>query len=421
MIREISATEASSWREQFARSEGFCFLDSSLRDPVWGRYSLVSASPVGIVEGRIEDVSPLENALADFARRGGRELPFPEGALIGTVDYEGQYHFGIYPWAVVSDHHLDKNWFVGPEPLLHPRAGDSRKADASDPGEWQSTFSRLEYEAGVRRIQDYIRAGDIYQVNLCQRFIRPWDGRNLRGLYGHLREISPASFSCFIDQGARQILSSSPELFLKMSGRHCLTRPIKGTRPRFDEAIRDEQSAFELIRSEKDLAELIMITDLERNDLGTFCEYGSVKVTDLVKLEKFAQVFHLVSTVEGMSRQEISQPKALQCAFPGGSITGAPKKRAREIIHELEGVPRGLYTGSIGYFGFNGESYFNIAIRTMVYKRGTLHFGVGAGITIDSDPTREYDETRHKARGMMEACERTLQFAPRVHKEIPAV
>jgi len=408
MIREISATEAFQWREQFARSEGFCFLDSSLRESLWGRYSLVSASPVDRMEGDISDISKIEVALAQFARGGERDLPFPVGALIGSIDYEGGFTFGVYPWAVITDHHLEKNWFVGPEPVLRPRGSQNTQHDPVPDGKWTSSFSPCEYEAGVRRIHEYIRAGDIYQVNLCQRFSRPWDGSNLRELYQNLREISPASFSGFLDQGSRQILSSSPELFLKMSGRHCLTRPIKGTRPRFADAIRDEQSAFELIRSEKDLAELIMITDLERNDLGQFCEHGSVKVTDLVKLEKFAQVFHLVSTVEGIATHTVSQPRALQFIFPGGSITGAPKKRAMEIIRELESTPRGLYTGAIGYFGFNGESAFNIAIRSLVYEKGMLHFGVGAGITIDSDPEREYEETLHKAKGMMIACERTL-------------
>lgn len=417
MIREISSFEANEWREQFARTEGFCFFDSSLRDLAWGRYSLVSASPTDRIKGDISDVTPLENALAQFALASGQDLPFPVGALMGTVDYEGGYDFGVYPWAVVTDHLLEKNWFVGPEPVLRPR--DPEALGKNTQGQWHSSFSPQEYESGVRRIQEYIRDGDIYQVNLCQRFSRPWGANHLRELYRNLREISPASFSGFIDQGTRQILSSSPELFLKMSGRHCVTRPIKGTRPRFEEAIRDEQSAFELIRSEKDLAELIMITDMERNDLGKFCEHGSVKVTDLVKLEKFAQVFHLVSTVEGIIMEGISQPRALQSAFPGGSITGAPKKRAREIIQEIEGTPRGIYTGSVGYFGFNGESSFNIAIRTLVYEKGTLHFGVGAGITIDSDPTREYEETLHKARGMMEACERTVQFVPGHPGEVP--
>lgn len=409
MVREISVTEARHWREQFARSEGFCFLDSSLRDLQWGRYSLVTASPEEWLDGEIREIRPLESALAPFARAGAQEWPFPVGALIGTVDYEGRYRFGVYPWAVVTDHHLEKNWFVGPEPRQLRSRPENGEESASKFGGWTSSLTRQEYECGVRRIHEYIRAGDIYQANLCQRFSRPWDGRNLRGLYRNLREISPACFSGFLDQGSRCVLSSSPELFLKMSGRHCVTRPIKGTRPRHADAIRDEQSAFELIRSGKDLAELIMITDLERNDLGQFCEHGSVRVTDLVKLEKFAQVFHLVSTVEGRARPEITQPQALQMAFPGGSITGAPKKRACEIIRALEPVPRGLYTGAIGYFGFNGESAFNIAIRTMIYESGQLHFGVGAGITIDSDPAREYEETLQKARGMMEACERTLR------------
>ena len=191
-----------------------------------------------------------------------------------------------------------------------------------------------------------------------------------------------------------------------MSGRAVRTRPIKGTRPRRAETNADEKSAYDLITSPKEIAELIMITDLERNDLGQVCEFGSVSVPELLKLERHEQVFHLVSTVEGRLRPEVDHLAALRACFPGGSITGAPKRRARQIIAELEPAPRGLYTGAIGWLGFNGESQFNIAIRTVVIEDGRAHFHVGAGIVADSTPEREWQETLDKAAGILLAAER---------------
>jgi anthranilate/para-aminobenzoate synthase component I len=191
-----------------------------------------------------------------------------------------------------------------------------------------------------------------------------------------------------------------------MSGRLARTRPIKGTRPRRADATADEKSAFDLITSPKEVAELLMITDLERNDLGQVCEFGSVRATELLKLERYEQVFHLVSTVEGQLRPEVDHLAALRACFPGGSITGAPKRRARQIITELERDPRGLYTGAIGWFGFNGESQFNIAIRTVVIEGDRAHFHVGAGIVADSSPEREWQETLDKAAGILLAAER---------------
>jgi anthranilate/para-aminobenzoate synthase component I len=190
-----------------------------------------------------------------------------------------------------------------------------------------------------------------------------------------------------------------------MRGRHITTRPIKGTRPRSRDPVRDEQLAFELLTDPKELAELVMITDLERNDLGQICEYGSVAVTQLVQLERFAQVFHLVSTVEGMLRPGIDALDAVRACIPGGSISGAPKRRACEIIRELEPCRRDIYTGLIGYFDDNGDAAFSLAIRTMVLEGENLHFSTGSGITSGSVPAREYEETLHKASGMQLALE----------------
>ncbi|NNM30077.1 MAG: anthranilate synthase component I family protein, partial [Akkermansiaceae bacterium] len=252
----------------------------------------------------------------------------------------------------------------------------------------------------VRTAQEYIAAGDIYQVNLSQRFQAAAPEDHLFGIYDRLRSVSPAPMAAYLNLDGREVLSSSPETFLRMHGRSIETRPIKGTRPRFADPERDSRSAFELQTSEKEIAELVMITDLERNDLGRVCEFGSVKVTELLQLEHLEQVHHLVSTVTGQLRPGAGHLEALQACFPGGSITGAPKKRATEIIAELEPGPRGLYTGALGYLGFNGESQFNIAIRTLVKEGGTLSYHVGSGIVADSEPDQEYEETLWKAEGL---------------------
>jgi aminodeoxychorismate synthase component I len=273
-----------------------------------------------------------------------------------------------------------------------------------------SNFSKNNFLAAVERAQRYICAGDIYQVNLSQRLTAKC---NFTGweLFEKLSAVSPAPFSAFLDcdGGGRhcrfEIASSSPEQFLRLSGSHIQTRPIKGTRPRAADPTRDAQLAYELQTSAKELAELVMITDLLRNDLGKVCEYGSVQVPELAKLEKFAQVQHLVSTVEGRLRNDVTHFAAFASCFPGGSITGAPKFRAMEIIDELEPVSRGTYCGAIGYLGFNRESQLNIAIRTAVCRDGAAHFNVGAGIVADSNPVAEYEETLAKARGFFAALE----------------
>ena len=265
-----------------------------------------------------------------------------------------------------------------------------------------SNLTRDNFLAAVDCAQRFIHAGDIYQVNLSQRLTAQsvfsgWE------MFQKLSAVSPAPFSAYLDCGEFQIASSSPEQFFRMSGAHIITRPIKGTRPRDADATRDAQLAYELQTCAKELAELVMITDLLRNDLGKVCEYGSVQVPELAKLEKFAQVQHLVSTVEGRLRNNVTHFAAFASCFPGGSITGAPKFRAMEIIDELEPVSRGPYCGALGYLGFNRESQLNIAIRTAICAAGKIHFNVGAGIVADSNPAAEYAETLAKARGFLTA------------------
>ena len=268
----------------------------------------------------------------------------------------------------------------------------------------RSNFTKDKYLTAIRRAKEYIAAGDIYQVNLSQRFssplpVPPFD------LYTRLRARNPAPFAAFLDFGEMQVLSSSPERFLQVEARkrNVYTRPIKGTRPRGSTPERDADLARELLQSEKDRAELVMIVDLERNDLGRVCETGSVHVPELMALERYPTVYHLVSTVAGRLPPERNRMDLLRAMFPGGSITGAPKIRAMEIIAELEPTRRGVYTGSIGWLGFTGDMDLNIAIRTFVVRDGMARFQVGGGIVADSDPEEEYEETLHKGRALMEA------------------
>jgi para-aminobenzoate synthetase component 1 len=220
-------------------------------------------------------------------------------------------------------------------------------------------------------------------------------------IYRDLRQINPAPFSSYLKLESFEIISSSPECFLKLENKRVETRPIKGTRPRGETEEQDEQNRLELINSEKDRAELLMIVDLQRNDLSKVCKPGSVKVTELFKLEEYSTVFHLVSTVEGQLKDEVDSLECMKQCFPGGSITGTPKIRAMEIIDELEGIKRGIYTGCIGYFGFDGNADFNIAIRTIIKRGNEVSFGVGGGITWDSEEAAEYQETLDKAKALM--------------------
>jgi para-aminobenzoate synthetase component 1 len=273
----------------------------------------------------------------------------------------------------------------------------------------KSNFTPEEYKRAVNRVREYIAAGDVFQVNLSQRFeadleIPPYE------LYKRLRTVNPAPFAGYLSFPGVAIVSASPERFLKVRSDLVETRPIKGTRPRGGDSTKDERLAYELIHSNKDHAENVMIVDLERNDLGRVCHYGTVKVTELAILETFPTVFHLTSTVIGRLRRGKSNIDLLKAAFPGGSITGAPKVRAMEIIDELEPTKRSVYTGSIGYLGFNQDMDLNIVIRTFLIKEGKAYFQVGGGIIYDSEPEAEYIETLDKARALI----RALQLASEV-------
>lgn len=351
--------------------------------------------PFRIVRGGPKEWGRLEEALAECRRERADDSPHPRGAAVGYFGYEGEYWFAFFEQ-------------LNAVPSGQPTEAWSRRraagAGSVQIGPWRETMARAYFEDGVRRAQASIAAGDIYQVNLTQQFCCDFAGCDY-ALFEQLAAHSPAPGAAFLDTGERAILSSSPELFLRIDGREITTKPIKGTRPRDRDPQRDARLEYELRTDPKEIAELVMITDLERNDLGQICEYGSVTTPDLLKLEKYPQVQHLVSTVRGQLRREITPLRALAACFPGGSITGAPKKTAREVIARIEQIPRGIYCGAIGYFAFNGDAAFNIAIRTLVHEREQrlLHYHVGAGITAGSDPAREFEETMHKGRGLRQA------------------
>lgn len=383
---------------------GLVFFDSALEGGGGDQVSIVATRPSEVITGcGAADWAALREKIALRRSDAGIDFGFPCGMAAGYVAYDGAFCFGFYDDLLVY-RHADQSWLAVGEPETGAAGQPSLPAHREKPL-FESKIRHAEYCAMVERAKEYIAAGDIYQVNLSRRFTARWDGDALR-FYEALRHYSPAPHAAWLDLGGRRILSSSPELFLRMSGRTIRTRPIKGTRPRHADATADALSEYELVTSPKEIAELVMITDLERNDLGHVCEYGSVRAAELLKLERYEQVFHLVSTVEGRLRDEVDHVTALRSCFPGGSITGAPKKRAREIIAELEPEPRGLYTGAIGYFGFNGESQFNITIRTVIVENGIAHFHTGAGIVADSIPGKEYEETQHKAAGILMAAER---------------
>lgn len=267
--------------------------------------------------------------------------------------------------------------------------------------------SKKSYMEIVERAKTYITAGDIFQANLSQRFSTACTEDTLFEIYRRLWLINPSPFACFLDFGEIQIASASPERLVRVTkstqGDTVDTRPIAGTRPRGTSSEQDREFVNALYQSEKERAEHLMLVDLERNDLGKICEYGTVEVDALMHLEKYSHVSHLVSNIKGRLRPGTSPLTVLKALFPGGTITGVPKIRCMEIIAELEQKARGIYTGSIGYIGFDGAMDLNIAIRTWVQQKDTITFQVGAGIVADSDPEKEYEETLQKAAALIKA------------------
>ncbi|MCW8943348.1 MAG: aminodeoxychorismate synthase, component I, partial [Sedimenticola sp.] len=320
---------------------------------------------------------------------------------------------GLYDWAVVVDHQKQRSWLVGEgrDPQTRKRwwsllrlfcapskVVKIRTFQITSPV--QTNMDRATYAAAFERIKEYIKEGDCYQVNFAQRFSASAEGDGWAA-YQDLREMNPAPFSAYLKTPYAEILSSSPERFLKLRDRQVETKPIKGTRPRGDSPEGDSAMAKELAMSAKDRAENLMIVDLLRNDLGRVCSSGTVKVPELFAVESYATVHHLVSTVTGELKSDQDGVGLLRACFPGGSITGAPKIRAMEIIAELEPDRRGLYCGSIGYISFDGQMDSNITIRTLVYNQGEIRCWAGGGIVHDSEVDAEYQETFDKASALL--------------------
>lgn len=358
-------------------------------------------------------------------RHGGKRQPYEERSESLPADKAGlpEAYFGFYDGVIACDLSSGKTYLVANpianrstfeilsglrEAISHAQKERKNSIEFLHPEnsslqEPQSNLTRDEYLQRIVRIKDYIAAGDVYQVNFSQRFatettVDPYL------IYQRLRTLSPAPFGAYLDVGGHKILSSSPELFLRADRNgKVLTRPIKGTRPRGKTLIDDQRLAAELLSSEKDHAELLMIVDLERNDLGRVCRYGSIQVEERYRTETHPTVFHLVATISGELAAGKDLFDCLRSMLPGGSITGAPKIRAMEIIDELESCRRDVYTGSLGYLGFDGTCDLNIAIRTIIQKEGRASYHVGGGIVADSDPEAEYQETLTKGRAMRAA------------------
>lgn len=425
----------------------FMFLDSCCHaEGSRGRYDIVVCDPVSVLctRGTITTITdstgvrqceddPFALVSGAIAALGPVRCPLPfAGGAVGYFGYDlgrrleqlpeiaardidiPDMAIGIYAHAIVVDHAQGEAWLVS-----HPRAqgtpGRLLRAWLSQPAVTPAAFgTRFEVTSQVRpeidysrygaawaRIKAYLRAGDVYQVNLTQRFsadVRgaPWDA------YLRLRTLNPAPFSAFVALEEGAVLSSSPERFIRLADEVVETRPIKGTRPRSANAVEDARLAAELAESAKDRAENVMIVDLLRNDLGKVCVTGSVEVPKLFAIETYARVHHLVSTVTGRLRPGIDGAALLRACFPGGSITGAPKIRAMEIIEELEPQRRSVYCGAIGYLSAHGQMDTNIAIRTLVQHAERLYCWAGGGIVMDSGLESEYQESFTKAAAMLD-------------------
>lgn len=434
------------------------FLDSAQRHAELGRYSFMAADPFEYWESPADGsdaLAELERQMVPWQKvissdQRTSDLPPFTGGAAGLLSYDlgrslervplpkfddfqtPALAMGLYDTVLAFDHVAQRAWLISHGfPETTPAARRERAAARiAEFKRWLqqppaifppmpcspiplqtsvrvehhpfllSNFTPEQYFAAVERAIEYIHAGDIFQVNLAQRLLC---GRcdHPSSLYLRLRERNPATFMGYFDLGHTQIASASPERFVQIHGGLVETRPIKGTRPRARHAVADLFTGDELQASAKDRAENVMIVDLLRNDLSRVCEPDSVRVTQLCGLETYEFVQHLVSAVEGKLAAGKTPIDAIRAMFPGGSITGAPKVRAMEIISELEPTARGAYCGSLGYLGFNGNLDLSILIRTIISSRGWWQFPVGGGIVADSDPRREYEETWHKAAGMI--------------------
>lgn len=429
------------------------FLDSADRAHPDARYSFIAAHPMEMIESKdglitITNAQQQTTFAADpFKTVEARlrawglgadtipDLPPFQGGAAGMFGYDlarqlekipsknpvnknvPDMAIGIYDQVMAFDHHREMAWLIShaedaplpaalratPSPYWGERWGEggmNRKREIN----WNSNFSPQSYQTQISRVIEYIRAGDIFQANLSQRFDATLsEDFDAFAHYLSLREINPAPFAAYMNLGYVKIASASPERFLTVKDRRVETKPIKGTKPRLPDPAADTAQAASLSASEKDLAENIMIVDLLRNDLSKVCEPASVAVENLCAVESFAGVHHLVSTISGTLNNDKSPLDLLRACFPGGSVTGAPKIRAMEIIEEIEPSRRGPYCGALGYIGFDGRMDMNILIRTLVYEGRRVSFQTGGGITVKSEQAEEYAETLIKAERIFES------------------
>lgn len=441
--------DASSLFEWVADEPWSMFIDSGYPRIDMGRYDIIVARPVITIETSAGETSitRMDNGHKEVTgddpftvvqqQLGDKQsnlsgLPFCGGA-VGYFSYDlgrrvedipalaskdidlPDMAIGIYDWAVILDHHQRRCWLVShckydvtskqwPElETLFKQAHAPQQRDYRITTDISANMSKHDYVQAFNRIKHYIREGDCYQVNLAQRFETGFSGDSWQA-YMDLRALNPAPYAAYIRLSQGAVLSSSPERFLRVQDHQVETKPIKGTVHRSVFAYEDKALAVSLLESEKDRAENLMIVDLLRNDISKTCEPGSVIVPKLFALETYASVHHLVSTVTGKLRDDQHALQLLRGCFPGGSITGAPKLRAMEIIEELEPYRRSVYCGSIGYIGFDGNMDSNICIRTLIQDRQRLCFYAGGGIVWDSDPDKEYKECFDKVSALAKLC-----------------
>ncbi len=451
----IELSRTTSLYNLFAslRKEPFpILLESSLKSNDLGRYSYFTAQPFLVItaKGRtvqVEQAGSIQQFNADpftllkeylkrYRRRTLPGLPSFQGGAAGYWAYELSHHIerlpcravddlglpemvvGFYDWVVAQDNLTGRIWAIAGESegasghaeveeRLAWLARQWEVAGCTQPrarqpvaGKLTSNFTYDRYIDAVRTIKEYIVQGDIYQANISQRFhvtvdCEPWE------LYARLRHVNQAPFGAYLGQQWGAVLSGSPEEFIHIQGNHVHSRPMKGTRPRGATPENDRKLAAELVASAKDRAENLMIVDLVRNDLGRVCVPGSIAVPDLFVIEEYPTVYQMVSTVEGILQPWAVPVDVLRACFPGGSVTGAPKVRAMELIDEIEPTQRSVYCGAIGYIGFDGSMLTSIPIRTLIAKGNEIYFQVGGGIVADSDPQAEFNETMHKAEGSL--------------------
>ncbi|MEW6324360.1 MAG: aminodeoxychorismate synthase, component I [Nitrospirota bacterium] len=453
-----SLTPAEAFRRALAHPDlrPVALLESARPQEPTGRYSFIALDPVLRIQSRgtairlsgavnqqfhARPLPWLHHLLARFHTPRPPGGPPFLGGLVGYFGYDLVRFFERLPRAAVDDLLLpDLDLFlVGTvvafdhregavtvartafgepfrarstalEPILEllsrPEAPGHEPEPTAQPVRITAGQTSAQYESNVRRALDYIAAGDIFQANLAHRFTFELGGRAPWRIYERLRAINPSPFAAYLDFGSHALVSASPERLVSLRDRRVETRPIAGTRPRSADRQADRALLHELLSNEKERAEHLMLVDLERNDLGRVCEYGSIKVDELMVTERYSHVSHLVSNIGGRLHPGKDWLDLFRAVFPGGTVTGVPKVRCMEIIDELEPVRRGPYSGSIGYVSLSGDLDLNIVIRTLIVQGRRGHLHVGAGIVADSDPSREYAETLYKAQAVRDAVER---------------